>query len=93
MVDESMAIEVVLALPGEQIVRRITLPAGATVMEALVASRLLDERPEAVDLEQLGIFSQRVSPDRVLRDGDRVEIYRSLMLDPKDARRRRASRG
>jgi putative ubiquitin-RnfH superfamily antitoxin RatB of RatAB toxin-antitoxin module len=43
----------------------------------------------AFDPSLLGVFSRRVLPDDTLRDGDRVEIYRPLTLDPKDARRRR----
>jgi putative ubiquitin-RnfH superfamily antitoxin RatB of RatAB toxin-antitoxin module len=93
MADQRMVIEVVLALPGEQVVRRVTLPAGATVMQALAASNLLEDRPGEIDPDRLGVFSRRVTPGHVLSDGDRVEIYRSLTLDPKDARRQRARRG
>jgi hypothetical protein len=46
-----------------------------------------------IDPAHLGIFSRKVAPDHVLGEGDRVEIYRPLILDPKEARRRRAHEG
>ncbi|HTV86959.1 MAG TPA: RnfH family protein [Dyella sp.] len=86
-----ITVEVVCATPGRQLLRQVTLPAGSRVAEAVERSGILKEMPEVVyDRARLGIFSRRVEPDEVLRDGDRVEIYRPLTLDPKDARRRRA---
>lgn len=87
---EPLTVEVVLARPGEQIGRRVTLDHGATVWQAVAASGLAAAFPGDVDPQRLGIFATRVKPDTVLQDGDRVEIYRPLTLDPKDARRRRA---
>jgi putative ubiquitin-RnfH superfamily antitoxin RatB of RatAB toxin-antitoxin module len=84
-----IAVEVVLALPGRVLLKRLMLDAGATAAEAVrVAGLRQDGLP--VDLQRLGIFGRRVAPDQPLRDGDRVEIYRPLVLDPKEARRRRA---
>lgn len=72
---------------------RVTVPAGSTVQQALHASGLLEQLPRAaIEPLRLGIYSRRVEPDRVLRDGERVEIYRPLMLDPMAARRQRARR-
>jgi uncharacterized protein len=86
-----ITVEVVCATPERQLLRQVTLPAGSRVTEAVERSGILQEMPEvAYDRSRLGIFSRRVEPDDVLHDGDRVEIYRSLTLDPKDARRRRA---
>ena len=88
---ERIAVEVVCALPQRQVRRRLELPAGSSVIQAVEQSGILQEMPEvAFDPSRLGIFSRRVAADDLLQDGDRVEIYRPLTLDPKDARRRRA---
>lgn len=83
--------EVVYARPQEQLVIGVELPAGATAGDALRASRLLETcveiDPAAV---VLGVFGKQVAADHVLRDGDRVEIYRPLKADPRIARRARA---
>jgi len=62
----------------------VRLPAGASVRDALRASGI-DAEASAV-----GVFGKRVRPDTPLADGDRVEIYRPLLLDPKERRRQRA---
>ncbi|MBE1160890.1 RnfH family protein [Dyella sp. 7MK23] len=86
-----MTVEVVCATADRQRLHRLTLPTGSTVIQAVEQSGILQEMPEAeFDPSHLGIFSRRVAPDDALHDGDRVEIYRPLTLDPKDARRRRA---
>ena len=87
----AIQIEVVYALPERQIVRRLSLPPGTTVERAVNLSEINHLFPE-IDLSRnkLGIFGKLVGPGRVLRDGDRVEIYRPLALDPKDTRRKRA---
>lgn len=68
----------------------LTLPAGATVLDALRASGLL-QRHQGVDLlaQAMGIWGASCAPSDVLRDRDRVEIYRPLTVDPKEARRLR----
>jgi putative ubiquitin-RnfH superfamily antitoxin RatB of RatAB toxin-antitoxin module len=63
---------------------RVELAAGALVRDALQASGL------NLDTSAVGIFGKRVAPDARLADGDRVEIYRPLLLDPKERRRQRA---
>jgi putative ubiquitin-RnfH superfamily antitoxin RatB of RatAB toxin-antitoxin module len=80
--------------PNEQRIVQIRVPRGSTVQEAIRASGLLDAF-WTIDPAQLavGIFGERVPLDRCVEDGDRVEIYRPLLADPKDARRRRAKRG
>ena len=86
-----MKVEVVYALRTVQTVHRVDLAAGATVADALLAvseippfaELLLEEHP-------VGVFGERVDVDRPLVDGDRVEIYRTLHLDPREARRARA---
>ena len=91
---EPLNVEVVYAGPSQQVVRRVSLPAGSTVMQAIEASGLARDIPGlVVDPSRLGIFSRKAAPDQVVGEGDRVEIYRPLTLDPKEARRRRAHEG
>lgn len=91
-----LRIEVVYATAGHQAVRRLELPAGSRVRDAIRASGLLSEFVE-IDLDRnrnrVGIFGEPVDLDRLLADGERVEIYRPLIADPKEARRRRAAAG
>ena len=86
-----IVIEVVYALPRRQILRRIVLPEGSTVADALRASGLAEEFPE-IDPTRVGIHGKPAQADAVLRDRDRVEIYRPLRADPKQARRTRAAK-
>lgn len=87
-------VEVVYALAHRQKVVSLDLPEGTTVKEAIEASGLLVEFPE-IDLtkNKLGIWNKLSKPDAVLRDKDRVEIYRPLIADPKEVRRQRAAEG
>jgi putative ubiquitin-RnfH superfamily antitoxin RatB of RatAB toxin-antitoxin module len=91
---DKINIEVVYALPGEQILLRQSVPAGTTVAEAVLASGLLDKHPE-IDLavNKLGIFGKLSKADAVVREKDRIEIYRPLIADPKEVRRKRAEEG
>lgn len=84
-----ITVEVVLALPGRTLLKRLVLGAGSTVADAVAAARLVGDGI-SVDPQRLGIFGRRVPPEHALRDGDRVEVYRALVVDPKEARRRRA---
>lgn len=88
-----ITIEVVYALPEKQYLRTVTLEEGATVEEAIKASGLLSLRKD-IDLKnnKVGVFSRPVKLDDTLQDGDRVEIYRPLIADPKEMRRQRAER-
>ena len=84
-------VEVVYAEPGRQELVSLELAQGATVAQAIEASGLAGMFEDfELDPSRLGIFSRKVGPDHVLRDGDRVEIYRPLEVDPKEARRQRA---
>jgi putative ubiquitin-RnfH superfamily antitoxin RatB of RatAB toxin-antitoxin module len=89
----SLRVEVVYALPGRADTVALTLSTGATVLDALRASGLLERHPE-IDLERqrIGICGEVVRSDARLRDGDRVEVYRPLVVEAKEARRRRALR-
>ncbi|QNK00938.1 RnfH family protein [Dyella telluris] len=91
---DRMTVEVVYATPAQRWLREVSLPVGSTVAEAIEASGLAREVPGlVVDPARLGVFSRKVTPDQLVGEGDRVEIYRPLMLDPKEARRRRAHEG
>jgi len=92
---DAIDVQVVYALPQRQELIKLRLPAGATVREAVEASGLLQKHPE-IDLDganKLGVFARLVKGDAVLRDKDRVEIYRPLIADPKAVRRQRADEG
>jgi putative ubiquitin-RnfH superfamily antitoxin RatB of RatAB toxin-antitoxin module len=67
---------------------RLALPAGSTVAQAVAASGLTQRHPQAAQLPA-GVWGRKAEPDAVLRDQDRVEIYRPLQCDPKEARRLR----
>ncbi|MGH8320561.1 MAG: RnfH family protein [Gammaproteobacteria bacterium] len=91
---EKLHIEVVYALPNEQHLVSLRLAPGASVRDAVEHSGLLRKFPELdVTRNKAGIFGRLVSPDTLLREGDRVEIYRVLIKDPKEARRERARQG
>ena len=92
--NETINIEVVYALPHEQALLRKSVPAGTTVADAIQASGILQKYPE-IDLasSKLGIFGKLTKADTVLRDKDRIEIYRPLIADPKEVRRKRAEEG
>jgi len=88
---DRITVEVVCATAERQLLRQVSLPVGSQVITAIEQSGILQEMPGvAFDPSRIGIFSRRVAPGEILQDGDRVEIYRPLTLDPKDARRRRA---
>ncbi len=91
---EQIKVEVTYALPNKQEILALRLPAGSTVREAIDRSGILQKYPE-IDLEKnkLGIFAKLTKPDAVLRDRDRVEIYRPLIADPKEVRKQRAAEG
>ena len=91
---EMMQIEVVYALPQKQEVAPVKLPPGATVRQAVEASGLLQKYAEInLAKNKLGVFAKLAKPDTVLRDRDRVEIYRPLIADPKEVRKQRAAEG
>ncbi len=83
--------EVVLAMPERQELVALEVVPGTTLAEAITLSAVLEMFDGfELDLTSVGIFGQKASPDQVLRPGDRVEIYRPLLADPKEVRRQRA---
>jgi putative ubiquitin-RnfH superfamily antitoxin RatB of RatAB toxin-antitoxin module len=87
----TIRVEVAYARPDKQRIISVSLEEGSTLEAAVIKSGMLEAFPE-IDLESeaTGIFSLLRPRDHVLKDGDRVEIYRSLLTDPRDARRERS---
>ncbi|MCK9538553.1 RnfH family protein [Dokdonella sp.] len=89
---EKIEIEVAYAEPGRQVLRRIALARGATVADAIEASGIVSGLGLDAGALTVGIWSRPARHDTLLEAGDRVELYRPLKVDPKEARRRRAER-
>ena len=94
MSGRDIEVEVVYALPLEQDICHVRIPAGATVEQAIARAGIVARHPE-IDLgkARVAVYGRLVSFDTVLHDRDRVEILRALSVDPKEVRRRRASLG
>lgn len=88
-----MRVEVVYGLPERQVLVELHVPDDCTVEQAVQQSNLMKQFPE-IDLSsnKMGVFSKPVKRDTRLRPGDRVEIYRPLLIDPKAARLLRAKK-
>lgn len=86
-------VEVVYAQPHIQVLKKFEVPTGCTIEQAIKYSGILDQFPE-IDLtkNKLGIFGKFAQPKTCLQAYDRVEIYRPLVIDPKEARRIRAKK-
>lgn len=94
MSGEHVDVQVVFALPQRQEIVALELPTGTTAAQAVEASGLLQRYPDlSLARNKLGIFGKLAKGDTVLRQGDRVEIYRPLIADPKEVRRQRAAEG
>ena len=90
--DPGIKVTVVLALPDRATEIAVRLPAGATLGDALEGSGLAERHPEVdVARARVGIFGKLSDRKAVLADGDRVEVYRALIADPKERRLRRAA--
>lgn len=90
---EKYLIEITYALPEKQVLITLDVDQGTTVEQAVKLSGVLDKFSE-IDLtkNKVGIFGKITKADQVLRDKDRVEIYRPLIADPKESRRKRAEK-
>ena len=89
--NETINIELIYIEPGGQNILKFGLPRGSDINMAIHRSGILEHFPE-IDLavNKVGIFSKIQKLDYILQDGDRIEIYRPLKADPKEARRQRA---
>ncbi|MGL5632092.1 MAG: RnfH family protein [Azovibrio sp.] len=94
MTEQELRIEVVYAMPDQQELISLRLPEGSTLKQALEASGLLEKYPEIdITKNKFGIFAKLSRLDTLLRNRDRVEIYRPLIADPKEIRKQRAAAG
>ena len=92
---ELINVEVTYALPHRHELVKLVLPDGATAGQAIQASGLLEKYPDIeIDARnKVGVFGKLAKADQLLRDRDRVEIYRPLIADPKAVRKQRAEEG
>lgn len=91
MADIRVRVQVCYALPEDSFVTELSLLEGATLAQAVRESGVLQRYPGIdLDTQKLGIFGKIKPVDTLLREGDRVEIYRPLQADPMETRRRRA---
>ena len=94
MVDTAtLHVQVCYAKPNRELLRDLAMPAGSTLHDAIKQSGILHSVPE-IDLTvcRVGIYGKLKPLDTVLRDHDRIEIYRALIADPKESRRKRAEK-
>jgi len=84
-----LQVEVAFATPEKQVILKLQVPPGTTVAEAIDASGVRHQFAGIEAQPVVGIFSRKVPLDCKLADGDRVEIYRPLLIDPKQSRRQR----
>jgi putative ubiquitin-RnfH superfamily antitoxin RatB of RatAB toxin-antitoxin module len=91
-VAEQLPVEIVLATPGRQVLLALDVVAGSSVADVIARSGIGLQFPE-LDLDEMavGIWGTPISRDRPVGPGDRVELYRPLEVDPREARRQRAS--
>lgn len=91
--DERVRVQVAYARAERQVILTVEVPAAATIEAAIRASGMLARFPE-IDLtrQTVGVYGARASLHDAVHAGDRIEIYRPLQVDPKEARRRRAAR-
>ena len=88
-----MRVEVVYITPERQFVEAIDVPQGASVQQAVDASGVVKVFPELTGEDfPVGVYGRKVTLESILEAGDRVEIYRPLLIDPKEARRKRAQK-
>ncbi|WP_248850021.1 RnfH family protein [Thiomicrospira microaerophila] len=85
--DNLISIEVAYGLPEQQFLYQLQLPYGVTAKQAVESSPLLNDQPDLV-IEQVGVFSRPVNLNYLVRDGDRIEVYRPLKADPRERRRK-----
>ena len=92
--NNTIRVEVVFALAERQQLLSVTLTAGTTAIEAVARSGMAGKFPDQ-DLAAcaLGIWGRLIDETQILQDGDRIELYRPLKIDPRDARRRLAAEG
>ncbi|SDH90792.1 RnfH family protein [Nitrosomonas sp. Nm132] len=87
---EHIEVEVAYALPHRQFIKRFDVPIGTTIEQAITLSGIKDIFTEIdLEIQKSGIFGKLAKLETILQNGDRIEIYRPLLLDPKEKRRKR----
>jgi uncharacterized protein len=86
----TISIEVAYADPQLQILRKVEIAANSTVDQAIAVSGIMTDLPGSFESASIGIFGRIVNGDTRLHAGDRIELYRPLIADPKETRRKRA---
>ncbi len=91
---DKIDVEVAYACPDEQVIIPVAVDADATVEDAICHSGILHSFPDiSLEVNKVGIFGKLAKLDAGLKQGDRIEIYRPLIADPKEVRRKRAAEG
>ena len=89
-----ITVEVVYALPEEQTLLAFEIDEGATAEDVINKSGILQQYPEIdLTINKIGLFSKLIKANHVVREKDRIEIYRALIADPKEVRKKRAAEG
>ncbi|WP_092486237.1 RnfH family protein [Candidatus Ichthyocystis hellenicum] len=93
MSTESLNVKMVYALREEAVIISLSVPVGSTIEDVIKMSGILDRFPE-IDLDQqkVGVYGRLSDLSAAVHDGDRVEIYRPILVDPKEVRRLRANK-
>ncbi len=92
--NKMIKIEVAYALPDEQVIISVEVTEGTTIEQAIQFSTVIEKFPEInLDALKVGIFGKLKKRNQALRAGDRIEIYRPLIADPKEVRKKRAAQG
>lgn len=96
--NKDIKVEVAYALPEEQPLLTVTVSAKSTIKDVIITSEILEHYPELnqqfeLDKVDVGIFGKMAKMDQIVRDKDRIEIYRPLIADPKEVRKKRAAEG
>ena len=91
---ETINVEVAYATPEKQRIIKLNVDSGTKIEDAISRSGILEEFPE-IDVadSKVGVFGKAAAMSTALKEGDRVEIYRPLIADPKEVRRKRAAEG
>ena len=91
---DKFMVEVIYALPDQQSLLEVELKKGQTAQDAIEASGVLIRHPELnISDMVIGLFGKKIKMTQPLRERDRVEIYRPLIADPKEVRKRKAAEG
>lgn len=90
----TVRVEIAYARPDEQTILTVEVPAGATLEQAILDSHILERFPEIqLPTAKVGVFGKLSKLSAAVRPGDQVEIYRPLLADPKEVRKKRAAEG